>query len=207
MLGTDHKPRGSSSCELRCKYHDSLTTTLAGNGASQPHAKPTKVKLTFIRRSAPVQKKMAVAWLQLWAGEFTKAWTLHIWFYPHSMERIANNLQFRRWHITLRLWNFSFISSHPPRLSDLSSRPFPFLFLVLFRLPMSPAEPASRVLGSLWFWDKVGGIWHEKNVVWTRGCGRSEEPVLEKGQVSKIGLEQIIEKVTDKRYDANDTVD
>lgn len=80
-------------------------------------------------------------------------------------ERIANNLQFRRRHICLRLWNFSFISSHSPRLSDFSSRPLPFLLLVLFRLPMSPAEPASRVLGSLWFWDKVGRIWHEKNVV------------------------------------------
>lgn len=38
-------------------------------------------------------------------------------------------------------------------------------------------------------------------------CRRNEEPVLEKGQVSKIGLKQIIDKVTDKRYDANDTVD
>lgn len=147
--------------------------------------------------------------MELYATGFKTSMDVYIWIYLYTINErgLINNLQRGRRHICLRQWNFSFISSHPPRLSDLSSRPFPFPLLVLVRFPMSSAKPARRKLGSLRFRHEVGRIRHEKNMIWTRSCGRGEEPVLEKGQVAKIGLEQVIEKVTDQRYNTNDTVD
>lgn len=145
--------------------------------------------------------------MELYPQDPQKAWMFTFGSLSIYNERIGNNLKWGRRHICLRLWNFSFIPSHSPRLSDLPSRPLPFPLLILFRFPMSSTKPARRELGSLRFGHKVGRSRHEKNVVWTRSCGRGEEPVLEKGQVAKIGLKQVIEEVTDQRYDTNDTVD
>lgn len=105
--------------------------------------------------------------MELYATGFKTSMDVYIWIYLYTINErgLINNLQRGRRHICLRMWNFSFISSHPPRLSDLSSRPFPFPLLVLFRFPMSSSKPARRELGSLRFRHEVGRIRHEKNMI------------------------------------------